>query len=151
MTFFLFCAHYWKKGDGHRGNVHGLALLLVWFHGFASHVLCICSFSFFVLLSFLGCSSMFSHLLGHLLSYYQKVSRRALHRNINSSHLCHKAPATCSGTRSWLSFTLPLSIFVRVLFKFCLMLFSEACTSLECLCLCYNNQSKCSKFSFSLS
>lgn len=50
-----------------------------------------------------------------------------------------------------LSFTLPLSIFVRVLFKFCLMLFSEACTSLECLCLCYNNQSKCSKFSFSLS
>lgn len=104
MTFFLFCAHYWKKGDGHRGNVHGLALLLVWFHGFASHVLCICSFSFFVLLSFLGCSSMFSHLLGHLLSYYQKVSRWALHRNINSSHLCHKAPATCSGTRSWFIF-----------------------------------------------
>lgn len=41
-----------------------------------------------------------------------------------------------------LSFTLPLSIFVRVLFKFCLMLFSEACTSLECLCLCHNRNAQ---------
>lgn len=100
-----------------RENVHGLALLLVWFHGFASHDLWfVLSLSLFFF-PFLGCSSTYSHLLGHRLAITRKLADDScietsvlLIYAISHQQLAQELALS-------LSFTLPLTIFVESAFQ----------------------------------